>query len=47
VLLLACQEEAAQLPLPQKMTADSIGHYCSMNLLEHPGPKVTDIRRKP
>ncbi len=34
-----CQKETARLPLPQKMTAESIGHYCGMNLLEHPGPK--------
>lgn len=34
-----CQKEAARLPLPQNMTADAIGHYCGMNLLEHPGPK--------
>jgi copper chaperone NosL len=34
-----CQKETAKLPQPQKMTADAIGHYCGMNLLEHPGPK--------
>ncbi len=34
-----CQKETARLPLPQKMTVESIGHYCGMNLLEHPGPK--------
>lgn len=39
VALAACQKEAAQLPPPQKMTAEAIGHYCGMNLLEHPGPK--------
>jgi copper chaperone NosL len=39
VALAGCQKEAAKLPLPQTMTADAIGHYCGMNLLEHPGPK--------
>ncbi|MDE2375731.1 nitrous oxide reductase accessory protein NosL [Bradyrhizobium sp.] len=39
VTLAACQKEAAQLPVPQKMTAEAIGHYCGMNVLEHPGPK--------
>ena len=34
-----CQKEAAQLPPPRKMTAEAIGHYCGMNLFEHPGPK--------
>jgi copper chaperone NosL len=39
VVLAACQKEAARLPAPHKMTAEAIGHYCGMNLLEHPGPK--------
>ena len=37
--LAACQKEAAQIPAPHKMTAEAIGHYCGMNLFEHPGPK--------
>jgi copper chaperone NosL len=37
--LAACQKETAQVPQPHKMTAESIGHYCGMDLLEHPGPK--------
>jgi copper chaperone NosL len=37
--LAACQKEAAQVPPPHKMTAEAIGHYCGMNLFEHPGPK--------
>lgn len=38
--LLGCGEkQAAQPPQPHKMTAEAIGHYCGMNLLEHPGPK--------
>ena len=47
--LLGCNEKpAAQLPPPHKMTAELIGHYCGMNVLEHPGPKgqifVTSLR---
>jgi copper chaperone NosL len=38
--LLGCNEKpAAQLPPPHRMTAELIGHYCGMNVLEHPGPK--------
>jgi copper chaperone NosL len=38
--LVGCdQKEAAQPPPPIAMTEDAIGHYCGMNLLEHPGPK--------
>ena len=37
--LTACQKEAAEIPTPHKMTAEAIGHYCGMNLFEHPGPK--------
>ena len=33
------QKEAALPPRPVAMTKDVIGHYCGMNLLEHPGPK--------
>ncbi len=39
--LCACREEtAAQKPDPVKMTQDALGHYCQMNLTEHPGPKA-------
>jgi len=38
--LAGCGErQAALTPLPHKMTAELIGHYCGMNVLEHPGPK--------
>lgn len=41
LLLAACQPEAAtRLPEPVAMTAASLGHYCQMNVLEHPGPKA-------
>ena len=39
VALAGCEKEAAEIPPPHKMTADAIGHYCGMNLFEHPGPK--------
>ena len=37
--IAGCQKDTAKLPLPQKMTLEAVGHYCGMNLLEHPGPK--------
>jgi nitrous oxide reductase accessory protein NosL len=39
--LAGCTEDqaAASPPPPQAITADAIGHYCGMNLLDHPGPK--------
>jgi len=33
------QKTAEAPPPPQEMTASAIGHYCGMNVLEHPGPK--------
>ena len=38
--LAACKEELAERPDPVPMTAEAVGHYCQMNLLEHPGPKA-------
>lgn len=41
LLLAACQPETAvERPAPVAMTETSLGHYCQMNLLEHPGPKA-------
>lgn len=40
LLLSACRQEAAQNTTPQDMTPETLGHYCQMNLLEHPGPKA-------
>jgi copper chaperone NosL len=38
--LAGCNEKhAAKIPPPHRMTAEDIGHYCGMNVLEHPGPK--------
>jgi len=39
LLLSACQEEEAKLPPPVSMTAQSIGYFCQMNVIEHGGPK--------
>jgi len=39
--LAACREEGtANLPQPIAMTEEAVGHYCQMNMLEHPGPKA-------
>ena len=39
--LSACQQaEEAAPPLPQQISDRSVGHYCSMNLTEHNGPKA-------
>ena len=38
--LSACREETAEIPPPIEMTATAVGHYCQMDLLEHPGPKA-------
>jgi copper chaperone NosL len=38
--LSACKEAAAIRPPAVAMTAEALGHYCQMNLLEHPGPKA-------
>ncbi|HYD30047.1 MAG TPA: nitrous oxide reductase accessory protein NosL [Azospirillaceae bacterium] len=39
--LAACKQETADAvpPAPHILTADAVGHYCGMNLTEHPGPK--------
>ncbi|WP_323037961.1 nitrous oxide reductase accessory protein NosL [Pararhodobacter sp.] len=36
----ACREEVASLPDAVQMNAEAVGHYCQMNMLEHPGPKA-------
>ncbi len=39
--LAACREDGtASLPEPVTMTAEAVGHFCQMELLEHPGPKA-------
>ncbi len=40
VALSACNEKkTAEIPKPHALNAEAIGHYCGMNVLEHPGPK--------
>lgn len=38
--LASCRDEVADLPPPATMTAEAVGHYCQMHLLEHDGPKA-------
>lgn len=38
--LSACKEKAEQNITALDMTPETLGHYCQMNLLEHPGPKA-------
>lgn len=38
--LAACNAQNAGPPSPVTMTEEALGHYCQMNLLEHPGPKA-------
>ena len=33
------KDSVAEAPPPVALTAEAIGHYCGMALLEHPGPK--------
>ncbi|MDO5622502.1 MAG: nitrous oxide reductase accessory protein NosL [Paracoccus sp. (in: a-proteobacteria)] len=37
--LAACRQEAVEIPEPVALTETAIGHFCQMNLVEHPGPK--------
>ncbi len=39
LLLAACKEDAQDLS-PVALTEAAVGHYCQMNVLEHPGPKA-------
>jgi len=37
----ACREDlTAARPEPVTMTAEAVGHFCQMDMLEHPGPKA-------
>ncbi|WP_255475099.1 nitrous oxide reductase accessory protein NosL [Pusillimonas sp. ANT_WB101] len=38
--MAACTpKEQVPAPPPQEISLDAVGHYCSMNLVEHAGPK--------
>lgn len=39
-LLLGCEGEEVPPPPPVELTGDAIGHYCSMVVTEHSGPKA-------
>jgi copper chaperone NosL len=36
----ACKQDSAQDTTALPLTAEAVGHYCQMNLLEHEGPKA-------
>ena len=38
--LAACKDEVVQDTSPVDFTDQTIGHYCQMNMTEHPGPKA-------
>jgi copper chaperone NosL len=40
LLLAACQEDEARAPGPVTMTDQALGHFCMMQLDQHPGPKA-------
>lgn len=46
LLLAGCDEQKAEAPAaPYSLTAEAMGHFCGMQLLEHPGPKGQVILR--
>jgi copper chaperone NosL len=38
--LAACKEDRTEAPPPVELTAEAVGHFCQMDLTEHPGPKA-------
>ena len=40
LLLAGCGEEESALPGPMRLTAEAVGHYCMMTVLDHDGPKA-------
>ncbi len=38
-LLAGCGEDETALPDPVRLTAEAVGHYCRMTVLDHAGPK--------
>ena len=40
LVLTACQEEQVEVPGPVSLTADALGHFCQMQVIEHGGPKA-------
>jgi len=39
-LLAACQQDESRAPDPVAMTGEALGHFCMMQLDQHPGPKA-------
>lgn len=40
LVLAGCSDDSSKAPAtPHQLTADAVGHYCGMNVMEHPGPK--------
>lgn len=47
LLLAACEnEQQVETPPPFSLTAEAMGRYCGMNVLEHAGPKGQIILRQ-
>ncbi|MBC7284257.1 nitrous oxide reductase accessory protein NosL [Hoeflea sp.] len=42
ITISACSEQKSntEVPLPVALSEESVGHYCSMTILEHTGPKA-------
>ncbi|MEQ8392971.1 MAG: nitrous oxide reductase accessory protein NosL [Thalassospira sp.] len=41
MVLAGCQKQVEKnMPSPVAMTEEAVGHFCQMNILEHPGPKA-------
>ena len=40
MMTAGCREEAKAPPSAVTMSQDALGHFCQMNLAEHPGPKA-------
>ena len=41
LLLSGClAEQTAEIPGPQEITREAVGHYCGMIVVDHPGPKA-------
>lgn len=38
--LAGCKDEVVQDISPVEFSAETLGHFCQMNLVEHPGPKA-------
>ena len=39
LLVSGCEDKQASMPAPYALTAEAMGRYCGMDVLEHAGPK--------